>query len=205
MSETQPPVEMVDREHLRAAIRAEYELVAAEPDHGFHFHTGRRLAARLEYSDEWLDGVPEDAIASFAGTGNPWLGGVPAPGERVVDIGCGAGLDTLIAARHVGKEGAVVGIDMTPAMLARASSAAARAGLVNVDLRHGYGEELPVPDGWADLVISNGVLNLMPDKEAALAEIARVLRPGGRLQVGDLLVQKPVPESAKHKIDLWTG
>jgi len=198
-------VETVDLAGLRAAIQREYELVAADPDQGFHFHTGRRLADLLGYREEWLAAVPPDALASFAGTGNPFLGGELAAGERVVDVGCGAGLDTMIAARQVGPSGRVVGIDMTPAMLARAAAAAAAAGLDHVELRSGYGEELPVPDGWADVVISNGVLNLMPDKAAALGEMARVLRPGGRLQIGDLLVQKPVPESAKKNIDLWTG
>ena len=198
-------VETVDLAGLRAAIQREYELVAADPDQGFHFHTGRRLADLLGYREEWLAAVPPDALASFAGTGNPFLGSELAAGERVVDVGCGAGLDTMIAARQVGPSGRVVGIDMTPAMLARAAAAAAAAGLDHVELRSGYGEELPVPDGWADVVISNGVLNLMPDKAAALGEMARVLRPGGRLQIGDLLVQKPVPESAKKNIDLWTG
>jgi arsenite methyltransferase len=195
----------VDREQLRAAIRDEYALVAADPAHGFHFHTGRPLAALLGYQDGWLDGIPEEALASFAGTGNPFLAGELAPGERVVDVGCGAGLDTLLAARMVGPAGRVIGVDRSPAMLDRARAAAEIAGAQNVELRPGYAEELPVPDGWAGVVISNGVLNLAPDKEAAFAELARVLRPGGRLQIGDLLVEKPVPESAKAKIDLWTG
>jgi len=123
----------------------------------------------------------------------------------VVDVGCGSGLDTLLASRMVAPGGRVVGIDMTPAMLDRARAATAAANADSVELRQGYAEELPVPDGWADLVISNGVLNLAPDKQAAFDELARVLRPGGRLQIGDLLVEKPVPESAKSKIDLWTG
>jgi len=195
----------VDREKLRAAIRDEYALVARDPGHGFHFHTGLPLARMLGYRDEWLAGMPEAALASFAGTGNPFLVGELASGEKVVDVGCGAGMDTLIAARMVGAGGEVVGVDMTPDMLARAAAAAELAGANNVELRQGYAEELPVPDGWADVVISNGVLNLAPDKEAAFSELARVLRPGGRLQIADLLVERPVPESAKAKIDLWTG
>lgn len=190
---------------LREAIRAEYAEVAEHPDKGFHFHTGRKLAALLGYADEWLSGLPEAAIGSFAGTGNPFSLGALRPGERIVDIGSGAGLDSLIAAKMVGPDGRVIGVDMTPAMLAKARRAAAEAGLANVEFREGYGEALPVPDGWADVVISNGVLNLMPDKAAALAEMARVLKPGGRLQIGDILVQRAVPESAKHQIDLWTG
>jgi len=195
----------VDREQLRTAIREEYAKVATDPAHGFHFHTGRPLAALLGYEERWLSGIPEEALASFAGTGNPFLAGELAPGERVVDVGCGSGLDTLLASRMVAPGGQVVGIDMTPAMLDRARAATAAANADSVELRQGYAEELPVPDGWADLVISNGVLNLAPDKQAAFDELARVLRPGGRLQIGDLLVEKPVPESAKSKIDLWTG
>ncbi len=202
---SEPVTETVDLDRLRSAIREEYQLVAANPEQGFHFHTGRRLAEFLGYREDWLAAVPPDALASFAGTGNPLLAGEVELGNRVVDVGCGAGLDTMIAARQVGPTGRVIGIDMTPAMLARAESAAAAAGYTNVELRAGYGEALPVEDGWADVVISNGVLNLMPDKTSALAEMARVLSPGGRLQIGDLLVQKPVPESAKNNIDLWTG
>jgi SAM-dependent methyltransferase len=195
----------LDLGSLRAAIQEEYERVALEPGRGFHFHTGRLLARLLGYPDEWLAGIPESSIESFAGTGNPINLGPLQPGERVVDIGSGAGLDSLIAARMVGPTGRVVGIDMTPAMLDKARRAAVEAGLDHVEFREGYGEALPVPDGWADVIISNGVFNLMPDKSAALAEMVRVLKPNGRLQIGDILVQKPVPESAKSNIDLWTG
>jgi arsenite methyltransferase len=195
----------LDLGQLRAAIQEEYEAVAAEPQRGFHFHTGRPLARILEYEEEWLEGIPETAVESFAGTGNPFSLGTIEPGERVVDIGCGAGIDSLIAARMVGPNGQVIGVDMTPAMLNKARRAADEAGLDNVIFRQGYGEELPVTDGWADVVISNGVLNLMPDKAAGLQEMARVLQPNGRLQIGDILVQKEVPDSAKQNIDLWTG
>jgi ubiquinone/menaquinone biosynthesis C-methylase UbiE len=123
----------------------------------------------------------------------------------VVDVGCGGGIDCLIAAAMVGAHGHVIGVDMTPAMLVKARAGASAAGSSNVDFREGFGESLPVEDGWADVVISNGVLNLMPDKDAALREIARVLKPGGRLQIGDILVQKAVPQSAKEDIALWTG
>ena len=190
---------------LREAIQAEYAEVAAHPDKGFHFHTGRPLADLLGYEAAWLTAVPEASLAAFAGTGNPFSVGVPQPGERVVDVGCGAGIDSLIAASLVGPSGRVIGVDMTPAMLARARGAVAASGFANVEVREGYGEALPVADGWADLVISNGVLNLMPDKDAALREMARVLRPGGRLQLGDIVVQRAVPESARRDIDLWTG
>ncbi|MDZ7778362.1 MAG: methyltransferase domain-containing protein [Gemmatimonadota bacterium] len=195
----------VDLDTLRCAIQEEYEAVAANPDQGFHFHTGRPLARILEYQESWMDGIPEPAIESFAGTGNPFSLGSLEPGERVVDIGCGAGIDSLIAAKMVGTSGETVGVDMTPAMLSKARDSAERMGLGNVRFREGFGEELPVEDGWADVIISNGVLNLMPDKPAALREMARALRPGGRLQIADIAVRKPVSEGAKRKIELWTG
>jgi arsenite methyltransferase len=190
---------------LRQAIQEEYAEVAASPQKGFHFHTGRPLARMLEYADEWLIGIPESSIESFAGTGNPFSLGELHSGERVVDVGCGAGIDSLIAAKKVGPEGRVIGVDMTPSMLEKARQAAKEAGLTNMEFREGYAEALPVEDGWADVVISNGVLNLMPDKAAALEEMSRVLKPGSRLQIGDILVQKAVPESTKRKIDLWAG
>src|SRR6266496_3918838 len=195
----------LDLHELRQAIQAEYAEVAQHPTNGFHFHTGRPLARLLGYDDAWLEGIPEGAIESFAGTGNPFSLGTLRPGERVVDVGAGAGIDSLIAATMVGPTGQVVGVDMTTEMLGKARRNAVAAGLSNVEFREGYGEALPVPDGWADVVVSNGVLNLFPDKSAGLREMARVLKPGGRLQIGDIIVQKAVPESAKRKIDLWTG
>jgi SAM-dependent methyltransferase len=195
----------IDVESLRAAIQEEYEWVAVDPGRGFHFHTGRPLARLLGYQDEWLEAIPESSIESFAGTGNPFSLGALHPGDKVVDVGSGAGFDSLIAARMVAPEGQAIGVDMTQAMLVKARRAAAEAGLSNVEFRDGYAEELPIPSGWADVVISNGVLNLAPDKPAALQEMARVLKRGGRLQIGDILVQKAVPESARRKIDLWTG
>ena len=195
----------LDINELRSAIQGEYESVALKPELGFHFHIGRKLAKMLDYKDEWLDDIPQTAIESFAGTGNPFsLGGI-RPGERIVDVGCGAGVDSLIAARKVGPQGLVIGVDMTPAMLKKAKMAANEANLNNVTLRQGYGEELPVDDAWADVVISNGVLNLMPDKMTGLQEMARVLKSSGRLQISDILVQKEVPESAKRDIELWAG
>ena len=195
----------VDLGDLRDAIRNEYAVVAATPSRGFHFHTGRQLTLIVGYEADWLEGIPETAVGSFAGTGNPFSLGSLTPGEQVVDVGCGAGIDSLIAARMVGSDGRVVGVDMTPAMLARARRAADEIGAANVEFRDGYMEALPVPDGWADVVISNGVLNLTPDKPKALAEMARVLTPTGRLQIGDITIDSPVPEAAKQDIDLWTG
>ncbi len=195
----------LDVDVLREAIQEEYAEVATDPQKGFHFHTGRPLARMLEYADEWLIGIPESSIESFAGTGNPFSLGEIHPDQRVVDVGCGAGIDSLIAAKKVGPEGCVIGVDMTPSMLEKARQAARETGLANVEFREGYAEALPVDEGWADVVISNGVLNLMPDKGAALEEMSRVLGPNGRLQIGDILVQKAVPEGAKRKIELWSG
>jgi arsenite methyltransferase len=198
-------IEGLDVDGLRQAIQDEYALVAAEPEREFHFHTGRRLAAIVGYDDEWLKGVPEATIASFAGTGNPFSIGRLMRGEHVVDVGCGAGIDSIIAARMVGPTGSVIGVDMTPAMVEKAREGAKEAGLDNVEFRQGLAESLPAADGWADVVISNGVLNLFPDKLAGLQEMARVLKPEGRLQIGDILVQKAVPEKGKQDINLWKG
>lgn len=198
-------IEGLDVPTLREAIRAEYALVASEPERGFHFHTGRPLAALLGYRDEWLAGVPEPTIASFAGTGNPFAIAPLEPGDHVVDVGCGAGIDSLIAARMVGPDGQVIGVDMTEEMVSKARASAKHAGCTNVEFRQGFAESLPVEDGWADVVISNGVVNLFPDKLAGLRELARVLRPGGRLQIGDILVQKAVSDKGKRDINLWKG
>jgi SAM-dependent methyltransferase len=195
----------IDLETLRCEISKEYAEVASNPAKGFHFHTGRPLAKLLGYSDDLLSGVPEGSIEAFAGTGNPFSMGEIRPGENVVDIGSGAGIDSLIAARMAGPSGKVVGTDMTTEMLDRARAAASEAGLENVEFHQGHAESLPVPDGWADIVISNGVVNLCPDKRVVFREMHRVLKPGGRLQIGDILVQKAVPQSAKDKIELWTG
>ena len=199
------PVDGLDVDALRRAIQEEYALVAAEPERGFHFHTGRPLARLLGYQDAWITDLPEPTVTSFAGTGNPFSLGELRPGERVVDIGSGAGIDSLIAARMVGDDGQVIGVDMTPAMLDRARASAATMGRRNVHFREGYAESLPVDDGWADVVISNGVLNLAPDKLVALREMYRVLRPGGRLQIGDIVVEKALSAGAKRNIDLWKG
>lgn len=198
-------IDGLDVAQLRRAIQDEYALVASEPERGFHFHTGRRLAALLGYDTEWFAGIPEATIASFAGTGNPFAaGGLPA-GANVVDVGCGAGLDSMIASRMVGEDGRVIGVDMTPEMVAKARRSAQQSGATNVDVRQGFAEALPVDDEWADVVISNGVVNLFPDKYSGFREIARVLKRGGRLQMGDILVQKAVSAKGKRDIDLWKG
>ena len=193
----------LDIASLRQEIQNKYAELVAKPNSEFHFHTGRVAAERAGYEASWLDGVPDDALGSFAGVANPFHWGLPQTAEHVVDVGSGAGSDSFIAASAVGPKGNVVGVDMTPAMVER--SRASASGFDNVEFREGVAEELPVEDGWADVVISNGVINLVPDKLAAYSEIARVLKPGGRVQVADICVELEVPESARDDIDLWTG
>jgi arsenite methyltransferase len=195
----------VDVDLLRQEIQSKYREVVEHPDATFHFHTGRNAAGRAGYLDEWLEGLPEESVASFAGVAGPFHWGLPREGERVVDVGSGAGMDSLIAARAVGPSGAVIGVDMTVEMLERARDGAREAGLTNVEFREGLAERLPVDEGWADVVISNGVLNLVPDKLGAYKQIFRALKPGGRIQIADICVDRPVPEGAMRDIDLWTG
>jgi arsenite methyltransferase len=196
---------LVDVETLRAQVRDKYREVATEPNRTFHFHTGRPLAARLGYDREVFDRWPDRAVESFAGVANPFsLRGLEA-GERVVDVGSGSGFDSFIAGAQVGEEGAVVGVDMTPEMLAKSRATASELGLRHVEFREGLAEELPVEDGWADAVLSNGVINLCADKQVVFDEIRRVLRPGGWLQFADIANGRPVPPEAMRDIDLWTG
>jgi SAM-dependent methyltransferase len=198
-------VSAVDRDALRRFIADKYSEVATNPELGFHFHTGRPLALMLGYPSAVVDRLPTTTVASFAGTGNPFLFGDLNPGEQVVDVGCGAGLDTLIAAQQVGPAGRVIAVDMTPDMRARTQQGARELGLTNVDVRAGFAEALPVADHAADVIISNGVVNLCPDKRAVFQEMRRVLKPGGRIQLGDILVHKEVPQDAKDDILLWSG
>ncbi len=197
--------DLVDVNELRREVSEHYAEVAHDPHGDFHFHTGWTATRRLGYDDALFEGFPEQCIEAFAGVANPFVWGLPQPGEHVIDVGSGGGLDAMVAARAVGDDGAVVGVDMTPAMLERAKANAEAAGISNVEFRQGYAEELPVPDGWADLIISNGVLNLVPDKVAAYEEIMRALRPGGRIQIADVCVEVEVPEEAQRDIDLWKG
>jgi SAM-dependent methyltransferase len=196
---------LVDPDALREQVRGKYREVATNPGASFHFHTGRDLAARLGYQAGAVGALPDRAVESFAGVGNPFSLRPLAPGDKVVDVGSGAGFDSFIAAGQVGPGGQVIGIDMTAEMLAKSRHTAAALGLRQVEFRNGLAEALPVADGWADVVISNGVINLCADKQAVFAEIHRVLRPGGRLQFADIANSRPVPAEALRDIDLWTG
>jgi SAM-dependent methyltransferase len=195
----------VDREELRARISEKYRDVAMNPELGFHFHTGAPLAKMLGYPDEVVAALPRGTVDSFAGTGNPFLFGDLRPGETVVDIGCGAGFDTLTAARQIGPDGRIFAVDMTLEMREKTASGARANGLTNVEVLEGFAENLPVLDSFVDVVISNGVINLCPDKQAVFREMYRVLKPGGRIQVGDILVHREVPQDARDDIDLWSG
>ncbi len=192
-------------EDLRDEVKKEYTEVAHNPDKGYHFHTGLDAAERLGYEESLYAGLPEGSINSFAGMGNPFLMGMIHPGEIVVDVGSGSGFDSLIASKMVGPTGQVIGIDMTPEMLNKSREGAVLMGATNVEFREGLAEDIPLPDEFADVIISNGVLNLMLDKIMTLREWARILKPGGRLQVGDIIVTDPVPQSALDDISLWTG
>ena len=194
----------IDVELLKSEIKKTYSDVSNEPERDFIFPTGRAWAEDLGYPPE-LANVPDTAVESFAGVANPWKLGRLEPGERVLDLGSGAGTDSLIAAQMVGDRGHVTGIDMTPAMLSKARAAAAEMGAANIEFREGEGERLPFPDASFDVVISNGVIDLIPDKDAVFAELFRVLAPGGRMQVADVTIQNPVSEEGRRNIDLWTG
>jgi SAM-dependent methyltransferase len=190
---------------LREEVKSKYRDVAVNPHGEYHFHTGRPLAKRLGYDSAMVDAMPDAAVESFAGVANPFSLRALQPGEKVVDAGSGAGFDCFIAAQQVGPRGRVVGIDMLPEMLAKSRGAARAMGLEQVEFREGLLEAMPVEDGWADVVISNGVINLCADKKQVFEEIRRVLRPGGRLQFADIANGKPVPASAVRNIDLWTA
>ena len=194
----------IDVALLKSEIKKTYAAVSREPEKDFVFPTGRAWAEDLDYPEE-LSGVPDSAVESYAGVANPFILGRLAPGERVLDLGCGAGTDTLVAAQMVGPDGHVTGIDMTPEMLSRARAASLEIGVANVEFVESEAERLPFPDGSFDVVISNGVIDLIPDKDAVFSELHRVLQPGGRIQIADVTIQNPVSAEGRRDIDLWTG
>jgi SAM-dependent methyltransferase len=196
---------LVDVEVLREEIRKTYTEVCTDQEQEFIFPTGRSWARELGYPEPELSRVPDESVESYAGVANHWLLGRAEPGMVVLDLGCGAGTDLLIAAQMTGPRGRAVGVDMTVAMLERTRSSASEMGLENVELHESLIERLPVDDASVDLVISNGVIDLVPDKEAVFDEIDRVLKPGGRLQIADVVIHHEVSEDARKRIDLWTG
>ena len=195
----------VDVALLRSEIEKTYTQVSTEPGKDFIFPTGRPWAEDLGYPQPELSNVPEATVESFAGVANPFVLGRIEEGADVLDLGCGAGTDLLIAAQMVGPRGSVTGVDMTPSMLERARASAAEMGIANVELHQSLIETLPLEDESVDVVISNGVIDLVPDKDLVFDEIDRVLRPGGRLQIADVVIHTEVSEDARDRIDLWTG
>lgn len=202
MSATDAPV---DVDVLREEIRKTYTDVSTAPEQEFIFPTGRAWAQELGYPEPELSRVPEATVESFAGVANHWLLGRIDPGSVVLDLGCGAGTDLLIAAQMTGPTGRVIGVDMTTSMLARARASAEQMGLRTIELHEALIESVPIDDASVDVVISNGVVDLVPDKDAVFDEIDRVLRPGGRLQLADVIIHNEVSEDARKRIDLWTG
>jgi arsenite methyltransferase len=202
MSAAEAPV---DVDVLREEIRKTYTDVSTAPEQEFIFPTGRAWAQELGYPEPEFARVPEATVESFAGVANHWTLGRIEPGSVVLDLGCGAGTDLLIAAQMTGPAGRVIGVDMTATMLERARQSATEMGLANVELHESLIEALRLDDASVDVVISNGVIDLVPDKDAVLDEIDRVLRPRGRLQVADVIIHHEVSEDARKRIDLWTG
>jgi len=196
---------MVDPEALRGKVKEKYREVAVNPRGSFHFHTGRPAAARLGYDERLTASFPDSAIELFAGVANPFSLRSLSAGERVVDLGSGGGFDCFVAAGQVSPRGHVVGVDMTQEMLIKARGVAAELSLNHVEFREGLIEDLPIENGWADVVVSNGVINLCADKKRIFSEIQRVLRPGGRIQFADIANGKAVPEEAIRNVDLWTS
>jgi SAM-dependent methyltransferase len=195
----------VDVDVLREEIQKTYTGVATDAQQEFIFPTGRAWAQQLGYPEPELSRVPDATVESFAGVANHWTLGTIEPGSVVLDLGCGAGTDLLIAAQMTGPSGRAIGVDMTPSMLERARASAREMGIDHLDLHESLIEALPVEDASVDVVISNGVIDLVPDKDAVMDEIDRVLRPGGRLQLADVVIHHEVSEDARARIDLWTG
>jgi arsenite methyltransferase len=191
------------KDQITEAVQAMYGAVARAPEQGFHFPVGREACLAVGYPEAALDGLPEAAVASFAGVGYPFRADLIGKGDTVLDIGAGSGTDTLIASRRVGPTGRVWALDITPAMLDRLGQTVSEAGISNVKLLHGDAERIPLPDNSIDVVTSNGVLNLVPDKRRAFAEIFRVLKPVGRVQIADIVIARPVPLGGRSDPELW--
>lgn len=192
-------------DQIQETLRRRYAAVADHPAGKFAYPVGRESAIRLGYCNEFLDRIPPSVIDRFVGVGNPFTLGEPHAGWHVVDVGCGAGFDSQVAARWVGPGGSVLGVDTSPEMLAVARAGLAESGLTNLTFVEGRAEALPVEPGWADLVISNGVLNLATCKASAFAEIVRVLRPGSRFQAADLILVKDLPEDVRGDRFAWSN
>jgi len=195
----------VDRDSLESQVKEMYRKVADEPHAGYHFEMGRGLTERLGYPVADLDRIPQAAIESFAGVGYYFHLADIQEGETVVDLGSGSGTDTFVAALKTGANGRVIGLDMTDAQLAKASRLRDAAGFAQVEYRKSYIEDAPVESGTVDVVISNGVINLSPDKPAVFREVARMLRPGGRLAIADIVTESQLPESVSCNADLWAA
>jgi arsenite methyltransferase len=194
------PTQSQQPNKLRASVIARFRRVATQPDHERKFPVGPESAKKLGYVPAEIDTLPSDLTESFCGVGNPFSLGDPQPGQTVLDLGCGAGFDTLLATRRVGITGRVIGVDMTPEMIAKARTNASLLGVMNVEFVLGQIEDLPLPDASVDLVISNGVFNLCPTKLRVLKEVFRVMKPGGRLQMADILLEPHVtPEEVASK------
>jgi ubiquinone/menaquinone biosynthesis C-methylase UbiE len=192
-----------NREIILDAVRGMYSHLANRPDDTYHFATGRRACEYVGYSADELDPLPPTALESFAGVAHPFRAGVIRPGDDVLDVGSGSGTDVLIASRMVGPDGSVIGLDMTRAMREKLEANAKLAGADNVRTLDGNAEDIPLADASVDVVTSNGVLNLVPDKQRAIEEIYRVLRPGGRIQISDIVVEIPPSAACRAQPQLW--
>jgi arsenite methyltransferase len=199
----EPQINQEDLEQITDGIRKKYSMVAESPQGQFKYPTGRAGLEALKYDTALIDNLPEEVTASYCGVGNPFSLGAVHGGDAVLDVGCGAGVDTILAAMMTGPEGKAVGVDIVSEMLQRAAANLRRVDLKNVTFQSASGEHLPFPDGHFDVVISNGVINLIPDKDAAMREILRVLKSGGRMMIADQVMAGDTLKSLKDRISSW--